>query len=417
MATKRPAKRPSGAGHDPMQIKYVATDMIFPDPSQPRTRFDKKDLIRLADSIKRYGIIQPLTVKKLNVDFKQYIKEIQNDDADSPSDCGPESEITGGQLDQADEKASVEAGGSVAIKQIKGKKDHNALEDIFKTISDSRCENENSDGPDSDGKSDGRYDRENCSPSSENASALTNPQCSEADNIHSGKYGISYILHGDIVTRSEKKEPFYELISGERRLRAARLLDMPYVPCIVYQANDKSSAELALVENLIRQDLNMFEEAYAIERLINFYGFTQDQIAKRLSMSRSAVANKLKLLKLTQNERDLICEYSLSERHARALLQIDDVKKRVDTINKIFVSKMNIADTEQYIDNLLYGPQKASNISQESKEKQPSRSPNGIKEAAERAIGIIKSTQPNASIRVKETKTAIFYRIEIPKVL
>ena len=110
----------------------------------------------------------------------------------------------------------------------------------------------------------------------------------------------------------------YELIAGERRLRAAKLLGMAEVPCIVVEADSLRSAELAIIENLQREDLNMFDEASAISALIDLYGLTQEEVAAKLSASQSYVANKLRLLRFDDFERQVIIERRLTERHARA---------------------------------------------------------------------------------------------------
>lgn len=441
MTVKRPSRRASGADCDPMQIKYVATDTIFPNPSQPRIRFDRKDLIRLADSIKRYGIIQPLTVKKLNVDFKEYVNGSESKGiplrTDEKAGSGVDENVLCGQANSTDDKNGGYAEFDEAVGYCRkhkpdernktdiisetdenfaiGKNSEvgNALEEIFKSIADGCDERKHCsevDGFDNRSlKTDGNISKNSFGPESNKSFS--------AKSYRKTQNGVSYILHGDLIAKYDEKETFYELISGERRLRAARLLGMQYVPCIVSQADEKSSAEIAMVENIIRQDLNMFEEACAIERLINSYAMTQDQVAKRLSMSQSAVANKLRLLKLTENERDLICEYALSERHARALLKVDDVKKRTDIINKIYVSKMNVAATEQYIDSLLVTSQKGSNLTENAHKKATFQCPSDLKNVAERAIEMIKSVQPNANIKIKETKTTILYSIEVPKTL
>ena len=112
----------------------------------------------------------------------------------------------------------------------------------------------------------------------------------------------------------------YELIAGERRLRACKLLNMSYVPCIIITATVKDSAVLAVLENLQRSDLSFMEEAYAIKNLIDYYGLTQEETAARLGTAQSTIANKLRLLKLTDDEKALVVKYKLTERQARALL-------------------------------------------------------------------------------------------------
>jgi ParB family chromosome partitioning protein len=145
----------------------------------------------------------------------------------------------------------------------------------------------------------------------------------------------------------------YELIAGERRLRAAAMADFCEVPCIIVQADDRKSAELALIENLHRENLNIFEQAGAMAALIDIYSLTQEQAAHQLSMSQSAVANKLRLLKLSESERQIILSSSLSERHARALLRISDVELRLAALRHIAARSLTVAESESYIEKLL----------------------------------------------------------------
>lgn len=190
---------PSTTNDFPESILQIRTDSIRPNHAQPRARFDHNSILRLADSIRRYGILQPLTVRR------------------SPDD----------------------------------------------TI----------------------YD--------------------------------------------------YELIAGERRLRAAKMLGYYTVPCILIEADERMTAEMAIIENLLREDLNMFEQAYGFQKLIENHHLTQEDVARRLSLSQSAVANKLRLLKLSLEEQNLILECALTERHARALLKISDPAVRSELIRKI----------------------------------------------------------------------------------
>ena len=141
----------------------------------------------------------------------------------------------------------------------------------------------------------------------------------------------------------------YELISGERRLRAAKLAGLSSVPCIIINADEQRSAMLALIENIQRADLNFFEEAYAIQKLIGQYRLTQEEIAVRLGLAQSTVANKLRILKLTKEEQNKICENSLTERHARALLKIPDTEKRNEVLQKVCEEKWTVETTEKYI--------------------------------------------------------------------
>jgi ParB family chromosome partitioning protein len=145
----------------------------------------------------------------------------------------------------------------------------------------------------------------------------------------------------------------YELIAGERRLRASMLAGMREVPCILVDATEKQSGVLALVENLQRQDLDFFEEAEGIRRLIRQFGLSQDEAARRLGKSQSAVANKLRLLRHPAEVTDAIRRHGMTERHARALLRIDGVEARLEAVEAIAQGKLNVAQTEEYIERLL----------------------------------------------------------------
>lgn len=155
------------------------------------------------------------------------------------------------------------------------------------------------------------------------------------------------------VETPEEFDGVYELIAGERRLRAAKLLGLSEVPCIIIEADSLRSAELAIIENLQREDLNIFEEATAISALINLYGLTQEEVAAKLSTSQSYVANKLRLLRFDEFEQKMIIEKHLTERHARALLRIADLKMRRAALETIVERGYNVADTEGFVSKLI----------------------------------------------------------------
>lgn len=213
----RPRRRLSDS-EDSSRIVWIATDKIRPNRAQPRVNFESNAALRLADSVRRYGILQPLTVR------------------------------------------------------------------VIENAQDGRC---------------------------------------------------------------------FELIAGERRFRAAVMLQMQSVPCVIMEADERKAAELALVENLLRQDLNFFEMAKAIRRLIDSFELTQEEVAKRLSLTQSAVANKLRLLRFGEEEQQFILASGLTERHARALLKITDGDLRKKATEHVIKWRMNVANTEQYIERVL----------------------------------------------------------------
>ncbi|MCL2693516.1 MAG: ParB/RepB/Spo0J family partition protein [Oscillospiraceae bacterium] len=144
----------------------------------------------------------------------------------------------------------------------------------------------------------------------------------------------------------------YELISGERRLRAAKLINMEHIPCIVIETDNESSAIFAILENIQRADLNYIEEALAIKSLIDHYGITQEDCAARLGLAQSTVANKLRLLRLTDEEKALALRFRLNERQARALLKLPH-EKRLSAIEKIGTMGLNTHQTDKFIHDML----------------------------------------------------------------
>lgn len=145
----------------------------------------------------------------------------------------------------------------------------------------------------------------------------------------------------------------YELIAGERRLRAAKMCGLRTVPCIIHDMSDRESAILALVENIQRQDLSFFDEAAAIEKLISFYGMTQEEAAEKLGKAQSTIANKLRLLRLTPDERMLITKFELTERHSRALLKLASPEDRIIVLEKVINNKLNVDRTERLIEEYI----------------------------------------------------------------
>lgn len=140
----------------------------------------------------------------------------------------------------------------------------------------------------------------------------------------------------------------WELIAGERRLRAARMAGLAEVPCLEIQADDDRTSVLALIENLQRQDLNFFEEAEGIARLIEQFGFTQEQAAARIGKAQATVANKLRLLRLSPEQRRRILAAGLTERHARSLLRLPE-DKRDRMLARMIDGKLNVADADRLV--------------------------------------------------------------------
>ncbi|MBR4858905.1 MAG: ParB/RepB/Spo0J family partition protein [Clostridia bacterium] len=145
----------------------------------------------------------------------------------------------------------------------------------------------------------------------------------------------------------------YELISGERRLRASRLVGITRIPCIIMEANDSKSALFALIENIQRTDLSFFEEAVAIDRLINEYGMSRDEVCKKLGKAPPTVSNKLRLLRLPEEIRLKIVQENLTERHARALLRLNNLSQIQRALSIISEKRLNVEESERLIDQIL----------------------------------------------------------------
>ena len=166
--------------------------------------------------------------------------------------------------------------------------------------------------------------------------------------------------HGVLQPLTVQRTPEgYVLVAGERRLRAAAMAGLTHVPCILVRATEEDSALLALIENLQRCDLHYLEEAAAIARLITTYGLSQEEAARRLGRSQPAVANKLRLLRLSPECCDLLRRYGLTERHARALLRLEDEEDRLAAARHMGERGLNVAAAEAYVDDLLHRKQTA----------------------------------------------------------
>jgi len=175
------------------------------------------------------------------------------------------------------------------------------------------------------------------------------------------------VLH-PVVVRQGKDG--YDLIIGERRLRACRMLGWQTIPAVVRDLTDKAAAEMALIENLQRRDLGFFEEAEGYSNLLEEFGLTQEQLAERLGRSQSSIANKLRLLKLPDEVRTVISREMLSERHARALLQLDSEEEQLELVKEIASKKLNVQQSE----NLAKTRSKSKNTQQNKGRRKQSKS-------------------------------------------
>lgn len=197
----------------------------------------------------------------------------------------------------------------------------------------------------------------------------------------------------------------YELIAGERRLRAAQLAGLSEIPCIVMNMDDRESAMAAMVENLQRQDLDFVEEAQGISALLQQWDMSQEQVARLLGKSQSAVANKLRLLRHSPPVLQQLRQSGLTERHGRALLKLKTEEEKLEAISVIVRQSMNVARAEKYIQEL-----------QKSAEKSPQRINVGMfLNNLSQSLARIQSSGIRAVSERRETEDEIVLTITIPK--
>ena len=204
----------------------------------------------------------------------------------------------------------------------------------------------------------------------------------------------------------------WELIAGERRLRASRLAGLETVPCIESAAGDEESALLALIENLQRQDLHYFEEAAAIGDYIHRTGITQEEAARQLGRSPSALANKLRLLRLSPACREQLVKSGLTERHARCLLRLEDEPERLTALKYIADHQLNVAQTEQYIERRLAALQATPPTGRRTFILKDVRL---FLNSLDHGLRLIRSAGVNAACDRQETEEDILLTIRIPK--
>ena len=207
----------------------------------------------------------------------------------------------------------------------------------------------------------------------------------------------------------------YELVAGERRLRAVKSLGMESVTCIVEQGmEDESSAMMALIENLQREDLHYLEEAQCYNTLLSTYNLTQEEAAIKLGKKQSTVANKLRLLKLSMEEQDIINQAGLSERHARAFLRISDESLRKEALSKVISDGLNISQTEELVDNIVSG----SCVEVDDKQKKKRIVIKDVRifiNTINKAVDTMRLAGINAVSKRAENDDYIEYTVRIPK--
>ena len=206
----------------------------------------------------------------------------------------------------------------------------------------------------------------------------------------------------------------YELVAGERRLRAARLAGLTEVPCILLDVNMEDASLIALVENLQRKDLDFIEEAIGLSRLIRMFGMSQEEAARRIGKSQSAVANKLRLLKLPRDVLESLRDNGLSERHGRALLRLTDPNAQRMALAVMAESGMTVAAAEAYVDALLKG-EDAAEAKPGQKRTMILKDVRIFLNSLNRSLDLMKQGGIDAGIRREETEDSLILTISIPK--
>lgn len=211
------------------------------------------------------------------------------------------------------------------------------------------------------------------------------------------------------ITVRKREDKKYELVSGERRLRAARLVGMVKIPSIVINIDDKNSAMFSIIENLQRQSLNFFEEAEAIEKLVREYAMSREEVALKLGLAPSTVSNKLRILRLPEGMRFELARAGLTESHARALLMLEDDNQRARALSIIVDRHLNVAESERMINQM---------INRNNRSRNPLRGIRDVRlfiNTLNHAVDTIRRAGVEADAARSETEEYIEYVVRIPK--
>lgn len=220
----------------------------------------------------------------------------------------------------------------------------------------------------------------------------------------------TYGLLQPVVVR--KSQNIYQLIAGERRLQACRFLGWSTIPAVVREASDSAMATIALIENLQRENLNYLEEAEGYRKLLEEFHLTQEVIAQRLGKSQSTIANKLRLLKLPEKVREMLLEEELSERHARALLKLQDEALQLRVVREAAKRGLTVRQTEKRVDELQ---SRTEGLPGKEKKKAVIRDVRIFLNTIRRAIAILQSAGLEPQVSERDCGEHLEIRISLPK--
>lgn len=211
-----------------------------------------------------------------------------------------------------------------------------------------------------------------------------------------------------------RHENGYILIAGERRLRAAKKAGLKKVPCIICNITEKTAAIYSITENLQRTDLTLFEQAEAINKLINEYGISHTEAAERLGIAQSTLSNKLRILRLSETERQKITSAGLTERHARALIRIENEAERTGILNRIITENLSAKECESLINSVI-NPEKKKEIEKKPTVKTGIADVRIFSNSLNRLIDTMLAAGIKAARHKRESKNFIEYKIRIEK--
>ena len=208
----------------------------------------------------------------------------------------------------------------------------------------------------------------------------------------------------------------YELIAGERRLKASKIAGLETIPAVVVEVTTKDSAVLALIENLQRENLNFLDESQAYQIIMQDYGYTQQELAGTLGKNQSTIANKLRILKLSPKVQNLLIENKLTERHARALLKLPNEEYQLKVLEKVIKQELNVKRTEQIIEQMLVEIKKDEMIQHKSNQKVKTyiRDMRLVTNTITEAVNLIQKAGIDAKYTMKEHADSYEIRIKIP---